>query len=34
MAYTKFEKIIIIGYGRVTGQVLEHVCDRKSDYGY
>lgn len=34
MAHTKFEKIIIIGYGRVTAQVLEHVCDWKDRYGY
>lgn len=34
MAHTRFERIIIIGYGRVTTQVLEHVCELESDYGY
>ena len=34
MAHTKFEKIIIIGYGRVTAQVLEYVCELKNEYGY
>lgn len=31
---TAFHKIVVIGYGKVTGEVLQYVCDRKSEYGY
>lgn len=31
---TTFQKIIIIGYGKVTGEVLQYVCDQKKEYGY
>lgn len=31
---TAFRKVIVIGYGKVTGQVLQHVCGRKKEYGY
>lgn len=31
---TKFHKVIVIGYGKVTGEVLQYVCDRKKEYGY
>ena len=29
-----FHKVIIIGYGKVTGEVLQYVCDQKKEYGY
>lgn len=29
-----FRKIVVIGYGKVTGEVLQYVCDRKREYGY
>lgn len=31
---TIFEKIVIIGYGKVTGEVLSYVRERQPDYGY
>lgn len=31
---TTYRKVIIIGYGKVTGEVLQYVCDRKREYGY
>lgn len=31
---TTFQKIVIIGYGKVTGEVLQYVYDRKAEYGY
>lgn len=31
---TIFHKVIVIGYGKVTGEVLRYVCDRKKEYGY
>lgn len=31
---TAFEKVMITGYGKVTGEVLSYVKDRQSDYGY
>lgn len=31
---TVFCKIVVIGYGKVTGEVLQYVCDRKKEYGY
>lgn len=31
---TTFHKVIVIGYGKVTGEVLQYVCDRKKEYGY
>lgn len=29
-----FQKVIIIGYGKVTGEVLAYVKERQQDYGY
>lgn len=29
-----FQKVVILGYGKVTGEVLQYVYDRKSEYGY
>lgn len=29
-----FQKIVIIGYGKVTGEVLQYVYDRKAEYRY
>lgn len=29
-----FQKIVILGYGKVTGEVLQYVYDRKKEYGY
>ena len=31
---TTFHKVIVIGYGKVTGEVLQYVCDQKKEYGY
>ena len=31
---TSFRKIVIIGYGKVTGEVLQYVYDKKEEYGY
>lgn len=31
---TTFQKVVILGYGKVTGEVLKYVCDRKLEYGY
>lgn len=31
---TTFQRIVILGYGKVTGEVLQYVCDRKREYGY
>lgn len=34
MLHTTFEKIIVIGYGKITGEILEYVIERQRDYGY
>lgn len=34
MPHTKFQKIIIIGYGRITAEVLRHICEQRPAYGY
>lgn len=31
---SSFEKIIIIGYGKATGEILKFVDDKKNDFGY
>lgn len=31
---TVFHKIVVIGYGKVTGEVLQFVYDKKKEYGY
>ena len=31
---TTFQKVIVIGYGKVTGEVLRYVCAQKEEYGY
>lgn len=31
---TVFRKIVVIGYGKVTGEVLQFVLDKKKEYGY
>lgn len=31
---TTFHKVIVIGYGKVTGKVLQYVCGQKEEYGY
>lgn len=31
---TTFHKVIVTGYGKVTGEILRYVCDRKKEYGY
>ena len=31
---TTFRKIVVIGYGKVTGEVLQFVYDKKKEYGY
>ena len=31
---TAFRKIVVIGYGKVTGEVLQFVFDKKKEYGY
>lgn len=34
MRQTKFKKVILIGYGKITGEILQHVYDKSRDYGY
>ncbi len=34
MNTTVFNKIVILGYGKVTGEVLAYVQEKKKDYGY
>lgn len=31
---TSYQQVVIIGYGKVTGEVLQYVYDRKEEYGY
>ncbi len=31
---TLFQKVVVIGYGKVTGEVLQYVYDNKKQYGY
>lgn len=31
---TTYQKVVILGYGKVTGEVLQYVYNRKSEYGY
>lgn len=31
---TSFKQVVIIGYGKVTGEVLQYVYDRKEEYSY
>lgn len=31
---TTFQKVVILGYGKVTGEVLQYVYDRQEEYGY
>ena len=31
---TTFQKVVVLGYGKVTGEVLQYVCDRRKEYGY
>lgn len=31
---TTFQKVVILGYGKVTGEVLQYVYDRQAEYGY
>lgn len=34
MKTTAFKRIVILGYGKVTGEVLSYVHERQQDYGY
>lgn len=29
-----FQRVVILGYGKVTGEVLRYACDRRTEYGY
>ncbi len=31
---TAFRKIVILGYGKVAGEVLQYVCGQREEYGY
>lgn len=31
---TDFERIVVIGYGKATGEILKYTADRQADYGY
>jgi len=31
---TNFERVVIIGYGKATGEILKYAADRRPDYGY
>lgn len=34
MLQTTFEKIIVIGYGKVTGEILKYIIERQEEFGY
>ena len=34
MQHTAFEKIIVIGYGKITGDILEYIINRQKEYGF
>ena len=31
---TDFRRVVIIGYGKATGEILKYTADRRADYGY
>lgn len=31
---TNFQRIVVIGYGKATGEILKYIHDRRADYGY
>lgn len=31
---TNFQRIVVIGYGKATGEILKYTDDRRADYGY
>ncbi len=31
---TDFRRVVIIGYGKATGEILKYTADRRVDYGY
>ena len=31
---TDFRRVVVIGYGKATGNILKYVDDKKADYGY
>ncbi|MCM1297246.1 MAG: hypothetical protein NC311_17030, partial [Muribaculaceae bacterium] len=31
---TVFQRVVVIGYGKVAGEVLQYVCGRQEDYGF
>lgn len=31
---TDFRRVVIIGYGKATGEILKYTADRQADYGY
>ena len=31
---TDFQRIVMIGYGKATGEILKYTDDRRADYGY
>ncbi len=31
---TDFEKVVVIGYGKATGEILKYTDVRRTDYGY
>lgn len=31
---TDFKRVVIIGYGKATGEILKYTADRQADYGY
>lgn len=34
MQHTAFEKIIVIGYGKIAGDILEYIINRQKEYGF
>ena len=31
---TVFQKVVIIGYGKITGEIITYVTERRKEYGY
>lgn len=34
MLQTAFEKVIVIGYGKITGEILEYIIEKQQEFGY
>ena len=34
MLQSAFEKVIVIGYGKITGEILEYIIEKQQEFGY